>query len=105
MHSLIGFVNDPPRRDGRLGPEDDNALGRTKLALYYVAKGLARVNCSVPEHSETVVSQSLHDDSDLAEVLVSVAHEHIRRSFETVEKLWHCVLAPLATVLEYGLGS
>ncbi len=23
---------------------------------------------------------------------------------ETVEKLWHCVLAPLATVLEYGCG-
>ena len=25
--------------------------------------------------------------------------------FETVEKVRHCVLAPLATVLEYGLGS
>ena len=25
--------------------------------------------------------------------------------FETVKNLWHCVLAPLGTVLEYGLGS
>ncbi len=25
-------------------------------------------------------------------------------SFETVEEIWHCVLAPVATVLEYGLG-
>ena len=25
--------------------------------------------------------------------------------FETVEKVGHCVLAPLATLLEYGLGS
>ena len=24
--------------------------------------------------------------------------------FEAVEKVWHCVLALLATVLEYGLG-
>ena len=24
--------------------------------------------------------------------------------FETVEKVWHCVLAPLAVLLEYGLG-
>ena len=24
--------------------------------------------------------------------------------FEAVEKVWHCVLAPLVTVLEYGLG-
>ena len=25
--------------------------------------------------------------------------------FEAVEKVWHCVLAPLATVLEYWFGS
>ncbi len=25
--------------------------------------------------------------------------------FEMVEEVWHYVLAPLATVLEYGLGS
>ena len=24
---------------------------------------------------------------------------------EAIEKLWHCVLAPLVTLLEYGLGS
>ncbi len=24
--------------------------------------------------------------------------------FEAVEEVWHCVLAPLATVLEYGFG-
>jgi len=24
--------------------------------------------------------------------------------FEAVEEVWHCVLAPLATVLEYGVG-
>ena len=37
-------------------------------------------------------------------------HQHRSRAlwysgFETVEKVRHCVLAPLATVLEYGLGS